>query len=59
MDNLLQSIHNVEKAKVPVKEAIKICDEGGFKLTKFISSNMELLESRPEERKKMELRTKT
>ena len=52
MDDLLQSVHNVEKAKVPVKEAIKICAEGGFKLTKFISSNMELLESIPEERKK-------
>ena len=58
MDDLPQSVHNVEKAKVPVKEAIKICAEGGFKLTKFISSNMELLESIPEERKRMELRTK-
>ena len=58
MDDLLQSVHKCGKIKVLVKEAIKICAEGGFKLTKFISSNMELLESIPEERKKMELRTK-
>ena len=42
--DLLQSVHNVEKAKVLVKEAIEICAEGGFKLTKFTSTNMELLE---------------
>ena len=52
VDDLLQSVHNMEKAKVLVKEAIKICAEGGFKLTKFTSNNMELLESIPEERGK-------
>ena len=51
-DDLLQSVHNVEKAKVLVKEAIEICAEGGFKLTKFTSNNMELLEPIPEERRK-------
>ena len=37
--------------KVLVKEAKEICAEGGLKLTKFTSSNMELLEPIPEERK--------
>ena len=52
VDDLLQSVHNMEKAKVLVKEAIEICAEGGFKLTKFTSNNMELLESVPEGRRK-------
>ena len=52
VDDLLQSVHNVEKAKVLVKEAIEICAEGGFRLTKFTSNIMELLESIPEERRK-------
>ena len=42
--DLFQSVHDVEKAKVLVKEAIEICAEGGFKLTKLTSNNMELLE---------------
>ena len=41
-DDFLQSVHNVEKAKVLVKDAIEIYAEGGFKLTKFTSNNMEL-----------------
>ena len=52
MDDLLQSVHNVEKAKVLVKEAIEICAKGGFKMTKFTSNNMKLLESIPEETRK-------
>ena len=35
-----------------MKEAKEICAEGGFKLTKFTSSNMELFESIPEEGRK-------
>ena len=52
VDDLLQSVHNVEKAKVLVKAAIQICVETEFKFTKFISNNMKLLKSIPEERKK-------
>ena len=52
VDDLLQSVHNVEKAKVLVKEAIEVSAKGGFKLTEFTSNNMELLESTPEERRK-------
>ena len=52
MDDLLQSVHNVEKAKVLVKEIIAICAERGFNLTKFTSNNMELLESIPDGRRK-------
>ena len=42
----------MEKAKAPAKEPIEVCAEGEFKLTKFTSYNMELLESIPEERRK-------
>ena len=52
MDDLLQSVHNVEKSKVLVKEAIEICAEGGFKMIKFTSNNMKLLELIPEEKRK-------
>ena len=52
VDDLLQSVQNVEKAKALVKEAMEICDEGGFKLTKFTSNSIQLLESIPEERRK-------
>ena len=52
MDDLLQSVHNVEKAKVLVKETIAICAERGFNLTKFTSNSMELLESIPDGRRK-------
>ena len=52
VDDLLQSVLNVEKVKGLVKEAIEICAEGGFTLTKSTSNNMELLESIPEERRK-------
>ena len=38
--------------KVIVKEATETCAEGGFKLAKFTSNSMELLESIPEERRK-------
>ena len=51
-NDLLQSVHNVENAKVIVKEATETCAEGGFKLAKFTSNSMELLESIPEERRK-------
>ena len=52
VDDLLQSVHNVEKAKVLVKGAIEICAKRGFRLTKFTSNIMELLEAIPEERRK-------
>ena len=48
VDDLLQSVHNVEKSKVLVKDAIEICAEGGFKWSKFTSNNMKLLELIPE-----------
>ena len=51
-------MHNVEKAKVLVKEATEICAEKEFKLTKFTNNNMELLKSIPGREPKMELRTK-
>ena len=42
----------MEKSKVLKKEAIEICAEGEFKLTKFTSNNIQLLELVPEERRK-------
>ena len=55
VDNLLQSVQNMEKEKVLVNGAIEACAEGGFKLTKFTSNNMELLESIPKERRNQDL----
>ena len=45
----------MEKEKVLVNGAIEACAEGGFKLTKFTSNNMELLESIPKERRNQDL----
>ena len=53
VDNLLQSIEDLDSAKQLVKDVINMCKSGGFHLTKFISNNKELLLSVPENQRRM------
>ena len=47
VDDLLKSIEDLDSAKQLVQDVINMCKSGGFHLTKFISSNKELLLSVP------------
>ena len=49
VDDLLKSCEDVEKAKWIVSNVVKLCKAGGFRLTKFISNNREVIESVPVE----------
>ena len=49
MDDLLKSTDNIDRAKDLIMKLIKMCEEGGFKLTKFLSSNREVLKFIPTE----------
>ena len=49
VDDLLKSIGSVDAAIGLIGNVIKMCAAGGFKLTKFLSNNPEVLELIPEE----------
>ena len=47
MDDGLKSTATVDEAKMLAKDSIEMCAKGGFKLHKFASNNLEVLESIP------------
>ena len=48
VDDLLKSVRDVNTAICLLHEVIKLCAEGGFQLTKFVSNKVEVLQSIPE-----------
>ena len=53
LDDLLNSIGDLDSAKELMKDVINMWKSGGFHLTKFISNNKELLLSVPENQRRM------
>ena len=47
MDDLLKSVKDVSTTVKLVKDVIKMCSDGSFHLTKFISNEMKVLSSIP------------
>ncbi|XP_066932171.1 uncharacterized protein [Clytia hemisphaerica] len=47
VDDLLKSTDSVESAKSPISDVSRLCDSGGFHLTKFSSNCPEVLEPVP------------
>jgi hypothetical protein len=45
VDDLLKSLNSTEEAVRQAKELIKLCEMGGFNLTKFMSNDREVLSS--------------
>ena len=52
VDDLLKSLPDVTSATRLIKMVTAMCEAGGFKLTKFISNNEEVLKSIPDELRK-------
>ena len=52
MDDMLKSVSNEETAIKLIEGARKICVDGGFRLTKFVSNNKQVLASIPEEERR-------
>ena len=48
VDDLLKSVRDVNTAIYLLHEVIKLFTDVGFRLTKFVSSNVEVLQSIPE-----------
>ena len=48
LDDLLKSVRDVNTAICLLHEIMKVCAEGGFRLTKFVSNKVEVLQSIPE-----------
>ena len=57
MDALLKSIDDPKTAMILVKNVVDMCKGGGFRLTKFISNNRELLISIPEDQNRNGVKT--
>ncbi|XP_059085647.1 uncharacterized protein LOC131882509 [Tigriopus californicus] len=49
VDDLLKSVKSVEKAQTLQKELVQLCAKGGFKLTKFISNCVEVMNLIPQD----------
>ena len=47
VDNLLKSLRDVNTAICLLHKVIKLCAEGFFRLTKFVSNKVEVLQSIP------------
>ena len=58
VDDLLKSVRDVNTAIYLLQEVIKLFTDGGFRLTKFVSSNVEVLQSIPETNREAGLRNK-
>ena len=54
MDDLLKSVKDVKTAIRLLLYLINMCAGGGFRLTKFVSNQIEVLGSIPEEDEKQE-----
>ena len=48
VDDLLKSVRDVNTAICLLHEVIKLCAEGGLRLTKFVSNKVEVFQSIPE-----------
>ena len=48
VDDLLKSVRDVNTSICLLHEIIKLCAEGGFQLTKFVSNKVEVFQSVPE-----------
>ena len=49
MDNILESVRNKDMLKKLPSDVIGMCEKGRFKLTKFISNTIKVLNTIPEE----------
>ena len=58
VDDLLKSVRDVNTAIYLLHEVIKLFTDGGFRLTKFVSNNAEVLLSIPETDRKDGLKYK-
>ena len=58
VDDCLKATESEEMAKYLAKELIKVCKEGGFRLTKFLSNSNEVIRSIPEEEHAKEMLVK-
>ena len=58
VDDLLKPLRDVNTAICLLHEVIKLFTDGGFRLTKFVSSNVEVLQSIPETNREAGLRNK-
>ena len=58
VDDLLKSVRDVNTAIYLLHEVIKLFTDGGFRLTKFVSSNVDVLQSIPETNREAGLRNK-
>ncbi|XP_072041348.1 uncharacterized protein [Amphiura filiformis] len=56
VDDCLQSVSTVNDGVCLAKDLISICAQGGFRLTKWISNNREVLESIPKEERAKEVK---
>ncbi|XP_072037120.1 uncharacterized protein [Amphiura filiformis] len=56
VDDCLQSVSTVSDGVCLAKDLISICAQGGFRLTKWISNNREVLESIPKEERAKEVK---
>ena len=55
VDDCLKATESEEMAKYLAKELIKVCKEGGFRLTIFLSNSNEVIRSIPEEEHSKEM----
>ena len=53
VDDLLKSVANEDIAVQLTKKVARMCDKGGFNLTKFTSSSKTVLQSIPEKRQRI------
>jgi len=49
VDDLLKSVKDASIGKTLIQDVTNLCAEGGFRLTKFTSNNIDVLQSIPEE----------
>ncbi len=47
VDDMLKSVSNIRDAIQLIRDTINMCDAGGFNLTKFVSTNKDVLQSIP------------
>ena len=53
VDDLLKSVKDVKTTIRLLHDVISMCADGGFRLTKFVSNRIEVLDSIPEEDKRI------
>ena len=56
VDDLLKSVKDVKTATRLLHDVISMCADGGFRLTKFVSNRIEVLDSIPEEDKRIRVK---